>query len=158
MSLHQKLLIIRNSRLLKMKFKSLFVPNIILTYQKTFEGRLWGMSYSFVQNLLFKKFLKLHPKFFFKKFLVINSCKTKVREHRNTTTLISKGQTDKRCYLENTTGRYSDSRKLVVAVGAGVPKDNYSPSFTKCLRLTQVFMWNSALPEKFDFCFSRVVC
>ena len=28
-------------------------------------------------------------------------------------------------------------------------------SFAEYLRLTLVFMWNSALPEKFDFCFSR---
>ena len=31
-------------------------------------------------------------------------------------------------------------------------------SFTKYLRLTLVFMWNRALREKFDFCFSRVFC
>ena len=31
-------------------------------------------------------------------------------------------------------------------------------SFTKCLRLTLVFMWNNALREKFTFCFSTVFC
>ena len=30
--------------------------------------------------------------------------------------------------------------------------------FTKYLRLTLVFMQNSALQEKFNFCFSRVFC
>ena len=30
--------------------------------------------------------------------------------------------------------------------------------FTKYLRLTLVFRWNSALPEKFNFYFSRVFC
>ena len=29
-------------------------------------------------------------------------------------------------------------------------------SFTKCLRLTLVFVRNSALREKFNFCFSRL--
>ena len=33
----------------------------------------------------------------------------------------------------------------------------YQP-FTKHLRLTLVFMWNNALWEKFDLCFSRVFC
>ena len=33
---------------------------------------------------------------------------------------------------------------------------NESQSSTKYLRLTLVFMWNSALQEKFNFCFSRV--
>ena len=34
--------------------------------------------------------------------------------------------------------------------------DGYNlQSFTKYLRLTLVFMWNSALREKFKFCFSR---
>ena len=31
-------------------------------------------------------------------------------------------------------------------------------SFAECLRLTLVFMWNSTLPEKLNFCFSRVFC
>ena len=31
-------------------------------------------------------------------------------------------------------------------------------SFTKCLRLTLVFMWNSALREKFWFYFSKNFC
>ena len=31
-------------------------------------------------------------------------------------------------------------------------------SFTKYFRLTLVFKWNSALWEKFNFCFSRVFC
>ena len=31
-------------------------------------------------------------------------------------------------------------------------------SFTKYLRLTLVFMWNSVLCQKFNFCFSRVFC
>ena len=31
-------------------------------------------------------------------------------------------------------------------------------SFTKYLRLTLVFMWISALREKFNFCLSRVFC
>ena len=31
-------------------------------------------------------------------------------------------------------------------------------SFTECLRLALVFVWNSALREKFNFCFSRVFC
>ena len=31
-------------------------------------------------------------------------------------------------------------------------------SFAKYLRLTQVFMWNSALREKLNFCFSRGFC
>ena len=34
---------------------------------------------------------------------------------------------------------------------------SYLQSFTKYLRLTLVFLWNSALWEKFYFCFSRVV-
>ena len=31
-------------------------------------------------------------------------------------------------------------------------------SFTKCLRLTPVLMRISALPEKFNFCFSGALC
>ena len=31
-------------------------------------------------------------------------------------------------------------------------------SFTKYFRLTLVFMWYSALRERFNFCFSRVLC
>ena len=31
-------------------------------------------------------------------------------------------------------------------------------SFTKYLRLTLVYMWNSALQQRFNFCFSTVFC
>ena len=31
-------------------------------------------------------------------------------------------------------------------------------SFTKCLRLILVFIWNNALREKFTFCFSTLFC
>ena len=30
--------------------------------------------------------------------------------------------------------------------------------FAKCLRLTLVFIWDSALPGGFNFCFARVFC
>ena len=35
-------------------------------------------------------------------------------------------------------------------------KTKYLQTFTKCLRLTQIFMWNSAWRGKFNFGFSRV--
>ena len=35
-------------------------------------------------------------------------------------------------------------------------KTKYLQTFTKCLRLTQIFMWNSARRGKFNFGFSRV--
>ena len=34
----------------------------------------------------------------------------------------------------------------------------YLQSFTKYLRLTLVFIWNSALREKFNFCFLKGFC
>ena len=37
-------------------------------------------------------------------------------------------------------------------------KKSYLQPVTKYLRLTLVFMWSSALREKFHFCFSRVFC
>ena len=44
--------------------------------------------------------------------------------------------------------------------GRNLQADKYFQrlSFTKYLRLTLVFMWNSALPEKFSFSLPKIFC
>ena len=64
--------------------------------------------------------------------------------------------------LDDIVNKYNNTYHRTIKIKSVVVKDNtyidFNPNmqpFTKYLNITLVSMWNSALQEKFNFCFTR---